>query len=335
MDEKTFGTESRGNWAPHKPITYGPLFAWPWNAKAVVKWLFGFPGFLFPWTVVYSALAIVVWLWLTPSLEIMKSLSPDWVLFILVRNLVLAFVVYGGWHLWLYSWKRQGTRFKYNKQFPREQSRSFRFGSQTRDNMFHTLASGVPIWTAYEVLLLWAYANGYAPLISFESHPIWFVAVFLIVPFIHEIGFYCAHRLIHIPMLYRLAHYLHHRNVNPGPWSGLSMHPIEHLIYFSSTLMFFVIPAHPVHMINLASRLGVAPAQGHTGFDRLELGEDVSMDVSYYAHYLHHKYFEVNYADGMVPLDKWFGSFHDGSPEAHQAMLARRARLGDKLAKNG
>lgn len=335
MDEKTFGTESRSNWAPHKPITYGPLFAWPWNAKAVVKWLFGFPGFLFPWTVVYSALAIVVWLWLTPSLEIMKSLSPDWVLFILVRNLVLAFVVYGGWHLWLYSWKRQGTRFKYNKQFPSEQSRGFRFGSQTRDNMFHTLASGVPIWTAYEVLLLWAYANGYAPLISFESHPIWFVAVFLIVPFIHEIGFYCAHRLIHIPMLYRLAHYLHHRNVNPGPWSGLSMHPIEHLIYFSSTLMFFVIPAHPVHMINLASRLGVAPAQGHTGFDRLELGEDVSMDVSYYAHYLHHKYFEVNYADGMVPLDKWFGSFHDGSPEAHQAMLARRARLGDKLAKNG
>lgn len=335
MDEKTFGTESRGNWAPHKPITYGPLLAWPWNAKAVVKWLFGFPGFLFPWTVVYSALAIVVWLWLTPSLEIMKSLSLDWVLFILVRNLVLAFVVYGGWHLWLYSWKRQGTRFKYNKQFPSEQSRSFRFGSQTRDNMFHTLASGVPIWTAYEVLLLWAYANGYAPLISFESHPIWFVAIFLIVPFIHEIGFYCAHRLIHIPVLYRLAHYLHHRNVNPGPWSGLSMHPIEHLIYFSSTLMFFVIPAHPVHMINLASRLGVAPAQGHTGFDRLELGEDVSMDVSYYAHYLHHKYFEVNYADGMVPLDKWFGSFHDGSPEAHQAMLARRARLGDKLAKNG
>jgi hypothetical protein len=26
----------------------------------------------------------------------------------------------------------------------------------------------------------------------------------------------------------------------------------------------------------------------------------------------------------MVPLDKWFGSFHDGSPEAHKAMLASR-----------
>jgi sterol desaturase/sphingolipid hydroxylase (fatty acid hydroxylase superfamily) len=88
-------------------------------------------------------------------------------------------------------------------------------------------------------------------------------------------------------------------------------------------------------MINLATRLGVAPAQGHTGFDRLVTGENVTMDVSYYAHYLHHKYFEVNYSDGMVPLDKWFGSFHDGTPEAHERMLQRRARLGSRLAKNG
>lgn len=334
MDEKTFGQETKGHWAPYKPITYGPLLAWPWNGKAVVKWIFDFPGFLFPWTVIYSALAVGLWFWLTPPLEVMKNFSIDWVSFILFRNLVLAFAVYGGWHFWLYIWKRQDTRFKYNKQFPHEHSRGFRFGNQTWDNMFYTLMSGVPIWTTYEVLLLWAYSNGYAPLISFESDPIWFVAIFLIVPFIHEIGFYCAHRLIHIPVLYRLAHYLHHRNINPGPWSGLSMHPLEHLIYFSSILLFFLIPAHPVHMINLASRLGVAPAQGHTGFDRLELGEEGSMDVSYYAHYLHHKYFEVNYSDGMVPLDKWFGSFHDGSPEAHEAMLARRKRLGDQLANN-
>ena len=110
------------------------------------------------------------------------------------------------------------------------------------------------------------------------------------------------------------------------PWSGLSMHPIEHVIYFSTILLFFFIPSHPIHMINLASRLGVAPAQGHTGFDRLAMGDDATMDVSYYAHYLHHKYFEVNYSDGMVPLDKWFGSFHDGTPEAHEAMKARRLR---------
>lgn len=30
----------------------------------------------------------------------------------------------------------------------------------------------------------------------------------------------------------------------------------------------------------------------------------------------------------LIPLDKWFGSFHDGSPEAHKQMLERRARRG-------
>ena len=110
--------------------------------------------------------------------------------------------------------------------------------------MFWTLASGVPIWTCYEMLLLWAYSNGYATIISPVENPMTFTLIFLLVPFVHEVGFYFAHRFLHWPPLYRIAHQVHHRNTNPGPWSGLSMHPIEHVIYFSSVLIFFVIPAH-------------------------------------------------------------------------------------------
>ena len=329
MDDLRYGTEaSRGHWAPAKPVSYGPVFAWPPQPKALLKWLFGFPGYFLPWNLLYAIAALAIWTWLTPSLDNFKTFSLYWSAVILLRNLGLAVAVYGAWHLWLYVWRRQGTAFKYNRQWPKPQQQGFLFGNQTYDNMFHTLASGVPIWTAYELLLLWAYANGVAPMIGFAENPVGFVAVFFLVPLIHEVGFYFAHRLLHVPVLYDIAHKLHHRNVSPGPWSGLSMHPLEHLIYFSSILLFFLIPAHPVHMINLASRLGVAPAQGHTGFDRLVLGDEATMDVSYYAHYLHHKYFEVNYADGMVPLDKWFGSFHDGTPEAHEAMKERRLRRG-------
>ena len=335
MDESNYGKEERGQWAPFKRISYGPAFAWPWSPIPFLKWVFGVPGFLLPWTIPYALLAVAIWLWLTPSLDTMRTLSPGWVLVVLTRNAVLAVIVYGGWHLWFYRWKKQGTHFKYNRQWPKDRAAGFAFGNQLYDNMFYTLAWGVPVWTAYEVALLWAYANGIAPMISFADHPVWFIAMFMIVPLIHEVGFYFAHRLVHFPLLYRWAHHVHHRNVNPGPWSGLSMHPIEHVFYLMPIALFFFIPAHPIHMINLASRLGVAPAQGHTGFDRLETGESSSVDVSYYAHYLHHRYFEVNYADGMVPLDKWFGSFHDGSPEAHQAMIERRARLGSKLAQNG
>ncbi len=329
MDDSTFGNEdSRGNWAPEKPVSYGPAFSWPPDPKALFKWFFGFPGYLFPWNVFYAVFALLIWRFLTPSPATMTNFAPGWMLLILLRNIALAIIVYGAWHLWLYSWRKQGTAFKYNRQWPKDEAAGFLFNNQTHDNMFHTLVSGVPIWTAYEVLLLWAYANNIAPMISFDEHPVGFIALFFLVPFIHEVGFYFAHRLLHVPALYAVAHKLHHRNINPGPWSGLSMHPIEHLIYFSTILLFFIIPAHPIHMINLASRLGVGPAQGHTGFDRMVVDGERTIDVSYYAHYLHHKYFEVNYSDGMVPLDKWFGSFHDGTPEAHEAMKARRLRRG-------
>jgi sterol desaturase/sphingolipid hydroxylase (fatty acid hydroxylase superfamily) len=329
MLESDFGTvEGRDQWKPKKPVSYGPVFDWPPQPKALLKWFFGFPGYLLPWNTLYALLAIVIWTFLTPSLETMRTFAPGWIALVLVRNLALTLLVFGAWHLWLYVWRRQGTTFKYNRQWPKEDSSVFLFRSQTRENMFYALVSGVPIWTAYEVLLLWGYANGIAPMITFAEHPIGFIALFFLVPFIHEAGFYFCHRLLHWPPLYRIAHHVHHRNVNPGPWSGLSMHPIEHAIYFVTILLFFLIPSHPLHMINLASRLGLAPAQGHTGFDRLVVGEEATFDASYYAHYLHHKYFEVNYSDGMVPLDRWFGSFHDGTPEAHEAMKARRARRG-------
>lgn len=327
MDEMNFGSrDARGNWSPKKPIDYGPAFAWPPKPGAVLKWFFAFPGYLLPWNLLYAIAAICIWYFLTPPLAHFQTFSLSWFSVILVRNIVLALLVYGSWHIWLYVWRKQGVSFKYNRNWPEETAERFTFNNQTYDNIFWTLVSGVPIWTCYEVLLLWSCANGYVAMITPSENPVMFIALFFLVPFVHEVGFYFAHRFLHFPWLYRIAHQLHHRNNNPGPWSGLSMHPLEHIIYFSSALIFFIVPAHPVHIINLLSRLGLAPAQGHTGFDRVATGDSASIDTSYYAHYLHHKYFEVNYADGMVPLDKWFGSFHDGTAEAHEAMKHRRRK---------
>ena len=329
MDESKYGAEdSRGYWSPHKLISYGPVFSWPPDPKALFKFFFHIPGYFFPSNVLFAALAVLIWVFLTPDMDTMQSLSPGWILTVFARNMVLAIVFIGAWHLWLYVWKKQGIKFKYNRKWPKQSSSKFTFGSQIKDNLFWSLVSGVPIWTAYEVLLLWGYANGAIPFVSYSNSPVVFGLLFFLVPVIHEVGFYVVHRLLHWPPLYRIAHAVHHRNTNPGPWSGLSMHPLEHLLYFSPVLLFFLIPSHPIHMINLASRLGLAPSIGHIGFDRLVTSESTSIDSSYYAHYLHHRYFEVNYADGMIPLDKWFGSFHDGSLEAQEKMLERRKRRG-------
>ena len=73
----------------------------------------------------YAVAAILIWMFLTPSLETLKTFSFTWAGLILLRNIVLAILVYGAWHLWLYVWRKQGTTFKYNRQWPKEESAVF------------------------------------------------------------------------------------------------------------------------------------------------------------------------------------------------------------------
>jgi sterol desaturase/sphingolipid hydroxylase (fatty acid hydroxylase superfamily) len=62
---------------------------------------------------------------------------------------------------------------------------------------------------------------------------------------------------------------------------------------------------------------------GHVGFDKVEAGDDRTVDTHAYAHYLHHKNFAVNYSDGMLPIDKWFGTWHDGTRNGDRIMQDR------------
>jgi len=102
------------------------------------------------------------------------------------------------------------------------------------------------------------------------------------------------------------------------------MHPIEHVMYFSCASLYILFPFHPVFIIVTLVHAGLSPAPGHVGFERIVTEKNTSgFDLDAYAHYLHHKYFECNYADGILPLDRWFGTFHDGSNASHRKMLER------------
>jgi sterol desaturase/sphingolipid hydroxylase (fatty acid hydroxylase superfamily) len=123
------------------------------------------------------------------------------------------------------------------------------------------------------------------------------------------------------------VHYLHHKNINFGPWSGVAMHPIEHLLYFSSVILFWIIPSHPLHSILVLQNLALGPSVSHLGFARVVFSKKFSLDTDDYMHYLHHKYVSANFGASTVPVDKWLGTFHDGSDQAHEAMKKRmRAR---------
>ncbi|WP_128929772.1 sterol desaturase family protein [Bradyrhizobium guangxiense] len=331
MEETKFGRRDEfGHYAPKELISYGPLFTLPPKPMAVIKWL---PGYFLPWNLLLIVFGIGYWLFLAPSLEQMKTLEIGWGLYLVLLNYAIVVLWYGAWHSWLYVLRRQETRFKYNPRWPTARATVFVFGKQALDNIFWTITSGVPVFTAYQVAAFYLYANGYVPLITLSDNPIWFIVLLLLVPFIHEVHFYAVHRLLHTRLLYKYVHSLHHNNTNVLPWSGLAMHPVEHILYFSVIVLIAVFNSHPIHMLAMVMRAGLAPAIAHTGFDRTELGGERTVPSGVYAHYLHHKLFEVNYADGAVPLDKWFGSFHDGSPEADERLKLRMERRAEAYAK--
>ena len=71
---------------------------------------------------------------------------------------------------------------------------------------------------------------------------------------------------------------------------------------------------------------------GHLGFEKFELTENATLDSHAYLHYLHHKYFEVNYGgDGLVPMDKLFGTWHDGTKESDARMKERFRKKKERL----
>ena len=242
-----------------------------------------------------------------------------------LRNLSLIFLVAGSLHLYFYKFGKQNNKLKYNSSELARNNKKFIFGDQVLDNMFWSLVSGVTLWTVYEVLFIWSYANGKVPLMFWDDSPTWFVLLFLLITMWESLHFYVVHRLLHWRPLYRIAHSVHHRNINTGPWSGISMHPIEHLLYFSAILIHFIIPSHPIHFIFHLQQTGLRAIQGHSGYDQLVINNKnkAALPHASYFHYLHHKYFECNYGEVTIPLDKWLGSFHNGTKKAQKKLFGK------------
>lgn len=315
---------SRAEWnhAPDGPIVVSPLWEWPPRPLAVLKW---YADGWFPLTINLGilALAFLSWVLFSPALETTQNLGV-WVLGIWIRNAVIITLLAGGLHLWFHKYAAQGTEHKYDpRPFPR-QGRMFSFSDQLKDNMFWTIASGVTVWSLFEAFGWWGHANGWLPQTTFAQTPIWFVAFFFLIPVWESFYFYWIHRLLHSDALYRY-HALHHRNTDVGPWSGLSMHPVEHVMYFGTVLIHLVVPSSPVHVIFHLMFYALLAVTTHTGFEGLWFRNKKRVHLGMFHHQIHHRYFEVNYGNLDVPWDKLFGSFHDGT-EAGKAMMRDRLK---------
>jgi lathosterol oxidase len=310
------------HYTPPLPLKVSPYFSFPSSPLAWLKW---FIKGWFPVSekTIVLILSIVSWAYFHPELERCRDFALDWIAQIYLRNLVLMILVAGGLHCYFYIWKKQGDERHYDARPLARNNRMFTFNSQILDNMFWTLASGVTIWSAYEILMMWAMANGHLATLLPDDNG-WLILLILLIPIWETLYFFLIHKLIHWPPLYRSVHYLHHRNINVGPWSGLSMHPVEHLLYFGSILIHFVVPSSPLLIIFHLQYYALTAATTHTGFQGLNVGNKMPLGLGTFHHQLHHRYFECNYGGLEVPLDQWTGNFHDGTDASHQQFIQRR-----------
>ena len=309
--------DKKSEWRPDTPAGYAPLFVpSEWSVGNFATYFLGYPGFFWPWNTIYFGVCCFTYHYATPPLSMCKQFAPEWIGALYLRNLVLLWMFAGGWHLLLYVKQNQpadaggrlGMEKKYDKKWPGEHKK-FMFGHQTYENIFMSCTSGVGIWTAYEACFLKMWANN-----SISFYDDWFAnpsfvpgwmpggswsfLVLFCTPFWREFHFYWIHRFSHWKPLYKRVHYLHHKNVNPGPWSGMSMHPVEHLLYFSVVVPHMFVFGHPLHLMFNVQHTGLTPAGGHHGFDGCDSPGPAKYSGSYF-HYLHHRYFEVR----VSPID--------------------------------
>jgi hypothetical protein len=206
----------------------------------------------------------------------------------------------GFWHITLYYLKYASRPFIKNRPY-------------NVQKLFHNMSwtfSGVLIWTIFENIFcyLWAtnrlaYINNFISFNTTEGK-IKFILALIGVPLWRSFHFYFAHRLLHFGPLYQHVHSLHHRNTDIEPFSGLCMHPVEHLYYYSCVLPSVVFICSPFALLWNGAHLLLSPAASHS------VWEDHFQSDSF--HYMHHRYFECNYAGlDAAFLDLLFGTFQE------------------------
>ncbi len=154
-------------------------------------------------------------------------------------------------------------------------------------NAFWTI-SGVIIWVGFENVFVFLWVSGRLAYIpdsqSFSSllPAAKLLAALLLIPAWRSTHFYFAHRLLHFGPLYQQVHSLHHRNTDIEPFSGLCMHPVEHLYYYACILPSLVFVCSPFALLWNGVHLILSPALSHSGW------EDHIQSDSF--HYMHRKF---------------------------------------------
>ena len=195
-----------------------------------------------------------------PRPEVAAALEPQWIARVLARDVLITWGVGGLWDfLHLSPWSPFYTKLqahKFKPEFPPLQRQL------PHDFVWATCSALVA--TGWEVSLLHLWGRGSLALSAFPGDA-WFtdpttLALLLALPYIQIVHFWATHRLMHkwgttvIPdigqFLYTHVHSLHHKSRDPTAFSGISMHPVESALFFTTLPLVALLGAHPIVILH-------------------------------------------------------------------------------------
>ena len=204
---------------------------------------------------------------------------------VLAVNLTIMVLAYGGYHKLFH----EGLYERLTRRAPTKFNPApYESGQLEREVTYTTVA--MVIASVYHVIAIIGKTNGSflqgaLPAFAFDAETALFFGRFALFGLLSDAHFFVVHRFLHIPAVYAVAHKLHHMSKNPGPWSGLSMHPIESAIYLSKVFIpFLFTTAHPLHFLFMLYNATLMPIPGHSGHQEA-LGNEY--------HWIHHHTFQV------------------------------------------
>jgi len=240
-----------------------------------------------------------------PNIAECKELQYGWIVRVFAVNWAVMYAGYEGYN-WLFY--KGGFSTLYGKPPTKYNPEGYEDGQLEREMKYTVLSMGIA--SGYHCLALHGWANGWfsTAYFSIGAVPIWqFLGTFLVLGLWSDFHFYWCHRLLHTRLLYGPFHKLHHLSRNPGPWSGMSMHPVESILYLSKILGGLLF-CHPLHFLFILFNSTLMPIPGHSGHMEA-LGNEY--------HWIHHHMATNNFGSPAVPFDKLFGTHFQLKQPAH------------------
>jgi len=172
--------------------------------------------------------------------------------------------------------------------------------------------------------------------VDLEAYPLWWIPVSAILAlFIHDTYFYWMHRLVHHPKLYKQVHWVHHKSINPSPWTSFSFHFLEAICEgLVAPIVLFLIPMHPLGLIAFSFASFAINVYGHLGFEIAPRWFRNSFLFQFFNtsvhHNLHHSKFKGNYGLYFRVWDRLMGTENPDYVKEYDRIQTRRFGIGKK-----